>query len=342
MPYPERLRTNLGLGLTKGGGGMGQVSTMETRSNDYYRFDGISYGVFAKDVVIGAGEDFVYKQKFLINTLPTDSFRMFGDLGSFSSRLRIVSDGRVNLRDSASNFDTASGVVTPYIGSLTEIKVTRVANVTSIYLDDNLIGSTETLNDSYEINQLNRNSTTVSDVPGVQSDIYIDVNGQTLVDCPLGQKGSDTQTNRADSSNPLTLQNPDHAENWYEYEAASGYYLGYERWTNQYASTFGESSTIGDDGVRIYSSDGSDSGVSISDSLEFGSVYAVGLTITDITTLGGGIRAGDSAGVDLIFTDLGENSGTFTADATTSMVKRHVGITDITCSSISMREVLNP
>lgn len=327
MSYPERLRAGLKLGLQYGGSGMRGVFA---RSNWYYRFDGLSYGVFADDVVIGAGEDFEIEFDFFALN---DGYLMSGSqVSENTTYTQVTSGGTIRVGAYIGTVGQPELTSTTVVNDLAwhHFQMTYDGTTARLYID----GAEESsvlwaLPDGFSILQYVGNRVSFGYLDGIISDIKATVGTQLAANVPLDQKGSDVQRNRADSSNPITFQNPDHAENWYEYEAASGYYLGANMVTVELPLN---SSAIGGSPVTTY-----DTGADI----VAGASYQLTLVVSEYLGTGNlGFAGSDVTDGDLYGN--GSISGVFVANQTSNLDVFTRTTNQCVFESIVCREVLNP
>lgn len=117
-------------------------------------------------------------------------------------------------------------------------------------------------------------------------------------------------------------------------DKSKGLALGAELWSG--ATVSGESQDLGGGVYRIYSSAGVNSFVWAVGVLTAGKWYEVTLTVDSVTTLGGGIRIGDTGE---IYTTTGTKRSYFLATVTNAAIKRASAACDIQISSVSFKEL---
>lgn len=115
-----------------------------------------------------------------------------------------------------------------------------------------------------------------------------------------------------------------------------GMVRGAEIWNDASVGFSGGSSRVSPGVYRVFSSDGSLSEVFILNSVTNGAWYEVTFTIDSVTTAGGGLRVGASAGV-VIAATVGVKRCIVLNDSTSAIIKRVSGVTDVQISNVSFK-----
>lgn len=180
------------------------------RTNNYLQFDGVaSYGQFERDIVIPAGDDFEISVDVLWDGKP-----WVGILGESKdlTYVRMTNSQTIDVRTTG-----GGGVFSPLlpVGQMVTITLTRLG--LDLTLDIDGTSDTLLLSSSGEIKVGFIGLRRTDSFDGIIANPYIKnlTTGQVLVDSYIDQKGSDTQTNRADQTNNLQLFNVDHGTDWF-------------------------------------------------------------------------------------------------------------------------------
>lgn len=113
---------------------------------------------------------------------------------------------------------------------------------------------------------------------------------------------------------------------------------GAELWSDASVSFNSESSRVGANTYRIYSSAGVDSSVSVSGVTTIGNWYEVAFNVDSVTTAGSGLRVGATTG-PIVAATTGLKRVIFQADAGSALIKRAGGVTDIQISNVSWKSL---
>jgi len=189
-PEPQQLYPELPDPIRRGGGFIPQ-----TRYFNF--FDGVQEYVQLAQPVTLSGD---YSISALVYKIPGQDVRVYGNSGGFTSRLLVNSDGSVNFR--ADNSGSQLGIDAPAgsiaDNSLVSVEVTRAGSNGEIIVNGLSVSSGTVGTGDCVINQLARQSTSVSD-GSIIANVRITDNGTLIHNWAI----DDNSNVIADSVNPL-------------------------------------------------------------------------------------------------------------------------------------------
>ena len=215
-PEPQQLYPELPDPIRRGGGFIPQIR--------YFNFfDGVQEYVQLAQPVTLSGD---YSISALVYKIPGQDVRVYGNSGGFTSRLLVNSDGSVNFR--ADNSGSQLGIDAPAgsiaDNSLVSVEVTRAGSNGEIIVNGLSVSSGTVGTGDCVINQLARQSTSVSD-GSIIANVRITDNGTLIHNWSI----DDNSNVIADSvgSNNGTLVNPSGGWGLFD-KQGDGDYLGQE------------------------------------------------------------------------------------------------------------------
>ena len=308
-PEPQQLYPELPDPIRRGGGFIPQ-----TRHFNF--FDGVQEYVQLAQPVTLSGD---YSISALVYKIPGQDVRVYGNSGGFTSRLLVNSDGSVNFR--ADNSGSQLGIDAPAgsiaDNSLVSVEVTRAGSNGEIIVNGLSVSSGTVGTGDCVINQLARQSTSVSD-GSIIANVRITDNGTLIHNWAI----DDNSNVIADSvgSNNGTLVNP--SGGWGLFDKQSdGDWLGSVNLWSGPLSFSGVGWTDNNDGS--YTCDGSQTAnteIRINDRVSQGLEYRCVVNVESIQSGSVQCRAGNAA------SPFSNTTGIFSADLIPTTADPHLRI----------------